>query len=109
MKTDGHLYLRGSIFWACLYRDGRRIRESLRTPDKATAEKRLAQLRRTRERGAYLAPHERRVHVSELLDDLLVHLRLKGAASASKVASHLQAVRDELGHLKAPELDTATV
>ena len=107
MSTD--LYQRGRIWWACLYRDGRRIRESLKTADKAVAEKRLAQLKRTRERGAYLAPHERKVHVSELLDDLLVHLELKGAASVRTVRSHLKAVRDELGHLKAPELDTATV
>ena len=109
MKGDGYLYQRGSIWWTCLYRDGRRIRESLRTTDRATAEKRLAKLCRARERGAYIAPHERRVHVSELLDDLIVHLELKGAASASKVQSHLKAVRDELGHLRATELETATV
>ena len=109
MKSDGHLYLRGSTWWCCLWRDGRRIRESLKTSDRELAERRFVKLKRARERGAYLNPRQRRVTVAELLDDLAVHLELKAAASAKKAASHLKPVRRELGHLRAAEVETARV
>lgn len=109
MTQDGHVYRRGSTWWGCLWRDGRRVRESLKTSDRALAERRFSRLKRSRERGDYLAPKQRRVSVGELLDDLMVHLELKAAASAKKAASHLKAVRAELGHLRAATLETAQV
>jgi integrase len=109
MRGDGYLFQRNGIWWACLWRDGRRIRESLNTTDQKVAEKRLISLRRAKEKGSYLAPAERRVDVNELLDDLLRHLRLKGASSADHVQSHLRAVRNELGYMRATDIDTATI
>jgi integrase len=109
MTNDGHLFRRGATWWGCLWRDGRRIRESLKTTDRKVAERRFARLKRSRERGDYLAPRQRRVSVGELLDDLMVHLELKAAASARKAASHLKAVRRELAHVRAANLETAQV
>ena len=109
MRGDGSLFRRGRVWWAVYYLEGRRIQESLGTDDPDVAARRLQKLRKAREAGTYLAPAERRVTVAELLDDLIVHLKVKGASSAGKVASHLKAVRLELGHIKAPQLDTATV
>jgi integrase len=106
---DGHLYRRGVTWWCCLWRDGRRIRESLKTDDRDLAEKRFARLKRARERGEHLAPRQRRINVAELLDDLAVHLAVKAAASAKKAASHMKPLRRELGHLKAAGLETARV
>ena len=102
MRGDGSLFRRGRVWWAVYYLEGRRIQESLGTDDPDVAARRLQKLRKAREVGTYLAPAERRVTVAELLDDLIVHLKVKGASSAGKVASHLKAVRLELGHIKAP-------
>jgi integrase len=109
MRGDGYIYQRRGVWWACTFTDGRRVRESLHTADEEQAKKRLVQLRRAKDRGQYLAPAERRATVDDLLDDLLVHLRVKGAASAPKVTSHMKAVRERLGASRASHLDTAMV
>ena len=106
---DGGLFERGGVWYARLHQRGKRIRESLHTTDRAVAEKRLAALRRQRERGAYQNPATRRITVDDLLDDLLIHLEVRGAAGLSKAKSTLRAVRDELGHAIARELETAAV
>lgn len=106
---DGRLFERDGVWYAVLYHHGRRIRESLHTTDQKTAERRLAALRRRRDRGTYQDPATRRVTVGELLDDLVVHLEVKGAAGLSKARSTLKAVREAFGHLATRELDTAGV
>ncbi len=109
MRGDGGVFLRGGVYYAKLYQDGRRIRESLHTSDLELAQRRLVLLRKQRERGTYLEPSQRRVKVAELLDDLVLHLQAKGAASAAKAESMLKAVRRTLGHRQAAKLDTAMV
>lgn len=106
---DGVLVRRGRIWYARFYQGGREVRESLHTADEDLAEKRFVALRRKRERGTYLDPTRRKVTVDQLLDDLLTHLEVKGAASRFKVRSHLKAVRLELGLRAAHDLDTASV
>lgn len=109
MRGDGSLFRRGRVFWAVYYVEGERIQESLHTDDPDVAARRLQKLRKAREAGTYLAPAERRVTVGELLDDLVVHLEVRGAASVAKVRSHVKACKVELGHHAAHRLDTATV
>jgi integrase len=106
---DGGLFRRRGVWYAVLFHNGRRIRESLHTTDEETAGRRLVALRRQRERGTYQDPSTRRVSIDELLDDLVVHLEVKGAAGLAKVKSTLKAVREAFGHLGARELDTAKV
>jgi integrase len=109
VRGDGFLIRRGRIWYARLYNRGRCVEESLRTDDQELAEKRLALLRRKRDRGTYLEPSQRRVTVDELLKDLLVHLEVKGAASYRKAGSALKSVREEFGHRQAHDLDTGSV
>ncbi len=104
---DGWLFERRGVWYAEHYHRGQRIRESLKTTDRTVAEKRLTALRRQRERGTYQDPMARRLAVDELLDDLLVHLSVRGAGSKAK--STLRAVREELGFIVARELETAAV
>jgi integrase len=106
---DGGIFRRGSVWYAWLYHRGRMIRESLHTTDEETARRRLSGLRRRRDRGTYQDPAARRVTVDELLDDLVTHLEVKGAAAVAKSRSTLKAVRAELGGTHAGELDTAMV
>lgn len=106
---DGGLFERGGVWYAVVHHRGQRTRESLRTSDRPTAEKRLVALRRQRERGTYQPPTTRRLTVGELLDDLVVHLEVRGAAGLAKARSTLKAVREVLGHVVARELETAAV
>jgi integrase len=109
VRGDGSLILRGRVWYARIYERGREIRESLRTTDPDLAERRFVALRKKRERGTYLDPSQRRIRVDELLDDLVLHLEVRGAASLPKVRSHLKAVRSEVGRRPAHALDTATL
>jgi integrase len=109
MRGEGTIYLRGGVYWAQTWLDGKRVRESLETSDLEEARKRLLKLRKTRERGAYINPTERRVTVGELLDDLQADAELRGVASIKSIRSHLKAVRNELGEVRASILDTSTI
>lgn len=106
---DGGLFQRRGVWYGVLWHDGRRIRESLHTTDEKTAARRLAALRRQRERRTYQDPTTRRATVGELLDDLVLHLEAEGAASVGKTKSTLKAVREAFGHIPARELDTTTI
>jgi len=106
---DGGLYARGGVWYARLYYRGRLVRESLHTEDRTLAERRLVALRRQRERGTYQDPATRRLTVNELLDDLLIHLEVRGAAGLAKACSTLKAVREDLGHVVARELETSAI
>lgn len=106
---DGYLISRNGIWYAVTYQRGRKVRETLRTTDHEVAKKRLLALRRKRDLGTYVTPTVRRATVSELLDELLLHLEVRGVASLAKSRSTLKAVRAELGHCPALELDTASI
>jgi len=108
-QGDGYLVCRNGIFYAVTYQRGRKVRETLKTRDPEVAAKRLLALRRKRDLGTYVTPQVRRVTVGELLDELLVHLEVRGVASLDKARSTLKAVRSELGHCPALELDTASI
>jgi integrase len=106
---DGCLFQRRGIWYAQHYHNGKRLRDSLKTTDRAVAVRRLAGLRRQRERGTYQDPTTRRITVDELLDDLETHLEVRKAAGLKKARSAMKAVREELGHVVARELETAGV
>jgi integrase len=106
MRGDGYTYQRGRRWWIGYYVGG----ELRREPGGATKTEARAKLRAihtARREGTYLAPDQRQATVDDLLDDLVTHLRNKGRASVDKVASHLRAVRAELGSVRAIALDTA--
>ena len=110
MRGDPRLYQKRGIWYADLgVIDGRHVRESLKTTDEGEAMKRLARLRKARERGLYAPPAERNVTVRELLSDLEADLRLRGVAGLGKIRSHIKTLRVELGHRQAANLDTASI
>jgi len=105
MRGDGFVFQRGRRWWIGYYKDRKFYREAVGTT-KTAAKERLKEVHRQILGGAFLTPQERRVTVDDLLDDLVIHLEVKGAASAAKVKSHLKAVRRELGHIRAVDLNT---
>lgn len=108
-RGDGWLHFRNGVWYAWWYHAGRKVKRSLKTADPAVAERRLVALRRQRERGEYQPRKETRDTVADLLDDVLVHLEVHGRASLAKAKSHAKAVRDDLGHVLARDLDTARI
>lgn len=108
MRGDGHIYQRGRRWWIQYSVEGERRREPAGT-SKAEAKARLKMIHTALRDGSYLSPDQRQATVDDLLDDLVMHLRNRKRASVDKVASHLRAVRAELGHVRAIALDTAAV
>jgi integrase len=106
---DGSIFQRRGIYYAKLFVRGRRKRESLHTRDEDVARRRLASLRRQRDRGLYQDPAIRRITVAELLDDLVAHLKAKGAAGVAIAEYTLKPVREAFSTLEARDLDTAAV
>ena len=111
MRGDGKVYKRGSRWWISYHVNGTRYREPCgdEVTTKTDAKAALKRIHQAVNRGTYLTPVQRRVTVDDLLDDLVIHLENKGAASVRKVVSHLQAVRAALGHVRAVDLNTAAV
>jgi integrase len=108
MRGDGSVYRHGKGWWIAYYVSGKLMRESGGT-SKTDAKARLKQVHKAQREGSYLAPVQRQARVNDLLDDLVTHLRNDKKASVNKTVSHLQAVRKQLGHVRAVALDTATV
>ena len=108
MRGDGSVYLRGKRWWIVYFRGGQRFREP-GGATKTAAREHLKTVHKALREGTYQTPAERAVTVGELLDDLLVHLQVSGAASTPKARSHLKAVRDALGQVRAHQLRTVDV
>jgi integrase len=108
MRGDGSIYQRGKMWWICYWRDGKRYREP-GGDNKTVAKNRLKEVRREIMAGTFLSPQQRAVTVDDLLDDLAVHLKNKGAASSSKASSHMKALRVQLGSFRATSLNTSDV
>ena len=108
-RGDGWLRLRGGVYYAVFYWQGRRIVQSLKTADEATAHKRAAGLRRKRERAEYQPAGEGRVTVAELLRDSLRTAEARGLASLPQLRYTAKAVDDALGHVQASRLTSEQI
>jgi integrase len=108
VRGDGCVYQRGKRWWIGYRQNGKLIREPGGESKKEARDK-LKLVHQALNKGTYLTPAQRHVTVGTLLDELLVYLKNKGAASVRKVASHLRAVRAVLGDRLAVDLNTATV
>jgi integrase len=106
MRGDGRIYQRGPRFWIEYWHRGSQFRESAGATE---AEARRLLRKRLREIAGdrFVGPAEERVTVSELLDDLIVHLRNKGAKAVASFASHLKPVRAFFSLRRAVEVTTA--
>ena len=121
MRGDGRVFKRGARWWIAYYapRGGKALeyREPAFIVERAGEDPRSARTKqealralRARRReilgDRFVAPPERRITIGNLLDDLLTHLRTKGARSADETAAHMQAVRRALADRRAAELTT---
>jgi integrase len=117
VRGDGRVYQRSSNrWWLEFWYKGNCYREPAMLPDRsgvmhpakteAEALKRLQARRREIMGGHFLGPREERVTVEELCDDLIVHLRTKGARSLASFESHLKPVRRAFSLTRAVDLTT---
>ena len=108
MRGQGRIYQRGGRWWIEYWHRNRQFRES--AGDTRLAAQKLLRLR-TQEilTARFVEPQEQRVSVDELLDDLVLHLRLKGAKSLVACASHLKPVRAFFADMRIHEVTTADV
>lgn len=102
MRGDGFLFQRGPIYYAGYSVRGRSVQRSLKTDDLTVARRRFKALRKKlqAEGPPVLEPPT----VNTLLDDLLVHLQVRGVQA--KARSHMKAVREALGTVLADDLTT---
>jgi len=110
MRGDGFLKRRGGVWWYFYYRDGKPCRESLKTSDPKAAERMAKAIRDGILTGTKLPAQQRRVTVLNILEDFLVNLRLrKGDTTADRADHQLTFMKEALGHIRAEDLDTATI
>jgi integrase len=107
-------YDNSPAWYFCYSHNGQHHRESTKTPDlraaKRFAKQRLDELAADRQGHAtFVAPVAKRVMVSELIDDLLQHLELKGRKSVKKVGYHARPVREHFGNLRAGDVDASLI
>lgn len=110
MRGDGSVYHRPDTgrWWITYVARGKRQREPGGRTE-AEAKKKLRVRLRDVLTGEFHGLEEERVTVDQLLDALLTHLEVRGAASLVNVKSHIKPVRAALGHLRAVEVTTAMV
>jgi integrase len=109
MRGDGRIYKRpdSNHWWISYCHQGKEVRESSKSTEYRDAQKLLK--RRQQELGAEtlglqtFIPHQDRITVSDLLDQLEHDYTLRGKCSPS-ITSHLQRARDAFGHYRATKL-----
>ena len=92
-RGSGGVYRRGKKLWLSYYRDGRRIREPVRTKDPAEARRLLNQKLGRIAEGTFSGPEAERVTFEQLAQGLLEDYQLNGRRSLKwvriKVNKHL--------------------
>lgn len=107
-RRTGHLYQRGSIWWAKYYEGGKPFYESTKTTDHGTAE---AFLNRKLV-GVQSIAHTTdaaRVEMSQLFDLVVEDYKLKQRKSLYDLTKRLGGLRDWWGALRAKDVTAATV
>jgi integrase len=105
-RGDGRVYQRGSRWWIEYWNRGEQFRESA-GKDEATAQKKLRARLKEIAGDKFIGPREERVSVGELIDDLMTHLRTKGAKAVASFESHLKPVRAFFSKTRAMDVTTA--
>lgn len=65
-RGDGYLYQRGPTYWLGYYHNGKYLRESLRTTDQKTAERRRREKLKLTNTQHFVAPDQRRVSFDDI-------------------------------------------
>ena len=106
----GTIYARGDTFWIQYFRDGRRYRESVHSPNRTDA-KRLLRLREgDSERGVAVTPKIGRLTFTEAAEDLINDYKVNGKRSLDhaqrRIDLHLTPV---FGHRRMAGISTADI
>jgi integrase len=112
-RGAGNIYLRGSVYWICYWRRGRRFRESSGSEDPAIAQrkldKRTKEIWAERQGLAAFVPKAEKTYVDELLDALLKDYKLNGGRGLSQFSSHLKPIREAFGDMRAVDVTSKVV
>lgn len=106
-RTNGSIFLRGNVWWIKFYRDGKAVSMSCKGMTEAQAGLKLkAELRKSDEE--FLAPRERRVTITELMENLFLHYEVHGKDKARKDAKAMweNHMKSFFGNMKACLLET---
>jgi integrase len=106
MRGDGRIYRRGSRWWIEYWYRGEQFREPAGKDEAAAGKKLRARLKEIAG-DKFIGPKEERITVGELLDDLMTHLRNKGAKAVASFESHLKPAREFFSMTRAMEVTTA--
>jgi integrase len=108
MRGDGSVFKRGRRWWVAYYVN-RKLHREPGGSTKQAAKDRLQEIHKEVRGGTFQTAQQRRVTVSDLLDDVLADLTSRGLASADKAESHAKAVKAGIGQIRADQLDTAAI
>jgi integrase len=103
MRGQGRIFKRGKKWWIGYYVRGQEFRET--AGYKEADAKRLLKARLGKiHSGQFLGPQEERITINELLDNLIIHLKTKGAKSIPAFISGLKPIREFFGFDRAVDI-----
>lgn len=105
----GRVYQRGETWWVGYSFNGQEYRESAHSEKEADAIKLLKKKIAEQESGHVIGAGADRITVSDLCDDLIACLKLKGAKSVSDFESHLKPIRGAFAKMRAAALTTEKI
>lgn len=105
----GRVFKRNGRYWIAFYCRNKEIRESAGNRTEAQARKLLKQRLLEVQGGTFIGPKQEKITVVELLDDLLQHLKNKGAKDITSLTSHTKPVRAFFPYSRAMDLTTAQI
>src|SRR5262249_31676295 len=76
-RGEGRVFQRGGVWWVAYYRHGKELRESANTPDKANAEKYLAEQREKAKTPTFVSPQAKKLRFEDLCDLLRLDYKRK--------------------------------
>ncbi len=105
----GQVFQRGLTYWIAYSFQGTRYRESSDSTKEADANKLLKKRIAEMEGGHVIGAAGERLTVPQLCDNLIDHLKLKGAKAIPSFGSHLKPIRAAFARIRAVGLTTEQV
>jgi integrase len=109
-RGTGCLYLRGDIWHAKWYADGKAYTQSTKQTDEQRAEKFLRKQLAKVETGTFAGTRVERIRVSELADDFLRDYKINGRKSLDDTEARYKLhLKPAFGHLRASRVSTSLI
>lgn len=107
-RGEGQIYQRRNRWWISYYIRGKRFRESAGKTE-AEAKRKLKGRLKEIYGDRFVGPQEERLEVEELLDNLILHLKTKGAKAIASLQSHVKPLKDHFALTRAVDVTTPQV